>query len=155
MVALKVRPAPHTAVDDVRQPLPVGDLQPAIQGAGNGDTVTWLPWAAQGLFQFLHGTFLFLQFFHQSINSFLCPLFFLITLFPPKESLHSWACEGKQTCHIHNDRTRYKLLRYVSQRGLQCKRTTGEASGIHIGFSLASQSAVLKSRNYHSQSSIK
>ena len=95
MVALQVGPAPHAAVDDMWQPLPVGDLQPAVQGAGDGDAVTGLARAAQGLFQFLHGTLLFLQFFHQGINGFLCPLFFLITLFPAKKSLHSWTCEGK------------------------------------------------------------
>lgn len=102
VVALEVRPAPHAAVDDVRQPLPVGDLQPAVQGAGNGDAVTGLPRAAQGLFQLLHGTFLFLQFFHQSVNSLLCPFFFFIALFPPQKSLDSWTREGKQTCHIHD-----------------------------------------------------
>lgn len=110
MVALQVGPAPHAAVNDMRQSLPVGNLQPAIQRAGNGNTVTGLPRAAQGFLQFLHGPFLFLQFFHQSINSFLCPFFFFIALFPPKKSLHRWTCEGKQTGHIHSDGTRYTLL---------------------------------------------
>lgn len=36
MVAVKVRPSPQAAVDDMGEPLPVGHLQPAIQGpAGN------------------------------------------------------------------------------------------------------------------------
>lgn len=105
MVALQVGPAPHAAVDDMGQSLPVGDLQSAIQRTGNGDTVTRLPWATQGLLQLLHGTFLFLQFFHQSIDSFLSPFLLLIALFPPQKSLHSWAREGEQTCHIHGDRS--------------------------------------------------
>lgn len=83
MVALEVRPAPHAAINDVRQSLAVGHLQPAIQGAGNGDTAARLPRAAQGLLQLFHGPFLFLQFFHQSIHGFLRPFFFLVTLFPP------------------------------------------------------------------------
>lgn len=93
MMALEVGPAPHAAINDMRQSLPVGHLQPAIQGARNGDTVTRLPGAAQGLLQLFHGPFLLLQFLHQSVHSLLRPFLFFVALFPPKESLHSWACE--------------------------------------------------------------
>lgn len=127
VVALKVGPAPHAAVDDMRQPLPVGDLQSAVQGAGNGDAVTGLARAAQGLFQFLHGTLLFLQFFHQSINGLLCPFFFLVTLFPAKKSLHSWTCEGKQTCHVH-DGAVHTPCGGRNTDVPKCERTVREAS---------------------------
>ena len=60
VVALKVGPAPHAAVDDVRQPLPVGDLQSAVQGAGNGHALAGLPWAAERPLQLIHGSFLLL-----------------------------------------------------------------------------------------------
>lgn len=56
MVALQVRPAPHTTVDDVRQPLAVRHLKAAIQGAWDGDTAARLARAAQRLLQLLHGT---------------------------------------------------------------------------------------------------
>lgn len=95
VVALQVGPAPHSAVNDVRQSLAVGNLQPAVQGAGDGDAVAGLPRAAQGLFQFLHGPLLFLQFFHQSIHRFLCPLLLFVALLPPEKSLHGRTCEGK------------------------------------------------------------
>lgn len=37
VVAVQVRPSPQAAVDDMREPLPMGHLQPAIQGpAGTG-----------------------------------------------------------------------------------------------------------------------
>lgn len=39
VVGLQVRPAPHPAVDDVGQTLPVGHLQPAVQRARNGHTL--------------------------------------------------------------------------------------------------------------------
>lgn len=110
VVALEVGPAPHPAVDDMGQPLPVGDLQPAVQGAGDGDTATRLSRAAQGLLQLLHGALLLLQFFHQGIHSFLCPFFFLVALFPPEKSLHGGTREGEQTGHVHSDHTGRPLL---------------------------------------------
>jgi hypothetical protein len=121
MVALKVGPAPHPAVNDMGQSLPVGHLQPAVQRAGNGDTVTRLPRAAQRLLQLLHSPFLFLQFFHQSINSFLCPFFFFVTLLPPKKSLHCWTCEGKQACHIHSDDSSLQSSSGVAQEAPDTK----------------------------------
>lgn len=39
VVGLQVRPAPHPAVDDVGQTLPVGHLQTSVQRAGNRHTL--------------------------------------------------------------------------------------------------------------------
>ena len=40
VVRLQVGPAPHAAVDDVGQALPVGHLKPAVQRAGDGHALT-------------------------------------------------------------------------------------------------------------------
>lgn len=53
MVRLKVGPSPDSAVDDMRQPLPVGHLQPAVQAPGDGDTLAGLAWTTQSLLQAL------------------------------------------------------------------------------------------------------
>lgn len=37
VVAVQVRPPPQAAVDDMRKPLPVGDLQAPVQGS-NGES---------------------------------------------------------------------------------------------------------------------
>ena len=41
VVGLQVRPAPHPAVDDVGQTLPVGHLQPPVQRARNRHTLAF------------------------------------------------------------------------------------------------------------------
>lgn len=40
VMGLQVRPAPHPAVDDVGQALPVGHLQSAVQRARDGHALT-------------------------------------------------------------------------------------------------------------------
>ena len=64
VVRLQVRPAPHAAVDDVRQPLAVGHLQPPVQGAGDGHALAGLPRAAERPLQLVHGSFLLLKLLH-------------------------------------------------------------------------------------------
>ena len=49
VVGLQVRPAPHAAVDHVRQALPVRHLETAVQAAGDGDTFAGLAGAGESL----------------------------------------------------------------------------------------------------------
>lgn len=60
MMGLQIWPAPHAAVDDMGQPLPVGHLEASIQGAWDGNALARLARAAQRPLQFIHGAFLFL-----------------------------------------------------------------------------------------------
>lgn len=60
VVGLQVRPAPHSAVNDVGQPLAVRHLQPPIQGPGDCHAFAGLPRTAEGPLQLIHGSFLFL-----------------------------------------------------------------------------------------------
>lgn len=99
MVGLKVRPAPHSTVDNVRKPFPVRNLQPAIQGSWNGNALAGLTGAAQGFLQVFHGALLLFQLFHKCIHSLFCPFLFLVSLLPPKQPLDCWACERKEARH--------------------------------------------------------
>jgi len=60
VVRLEVRPAPHSAINDMGQTLAVGHLQPPVQGPGNCHTFAGLPWTAEGPLQLIHGSFLLL-----------------------------------------------------------------------------------------------
>lgn len=82
MVGLKIRPAPHSAIDDVRQTFPMGHLQPSVQGARNGNTLAGLAGGAKSLFQLLHGSLFLLELLHKRIDSLFSPFLFLISLFP-------------------------------------------------------------------------
>lgn len=99
MVGLQVRPAPHAAVDDVWEALPVGHLQPPVQRPRNSNTFAGLPRTTKGLFQVFHGTLFLFQLLHQGIHSFFRPFFLLIALLPAQQPLHCRAGEGKQTRH--------------------------------------------------------
>lgn len=82
MVGLKIRPAPHSTIDDVRQTFPMGHLEPSVQGAWNGNTLAGLAGTAQRLFQVLHGSLFLLELLHERIDSLFRPLLFLVSLFP-------------------------------------------------------------------------
>lgn len=99
VMALQIRPAPNATVNDVGKALPVGHLQSAIQRTRDSNTLAGLPWTAQGFLQFFHSTLFLFQLFNQSIDSFLCPFFLLISLFPAQQTLYSWASKGEQTGH--------------------------------------------------------
>lgn len=98
-MGLQVRPAPHAAVDDVRQAFPVGHLQPPIQRPGDGHTFAGLSGAAEGLLQVLHGALFLLQLLHQGVHSLFRPFFLLVALLPAQQPLHCRAGEGEQTGH--------------------------------------------------------
>lgn len=99
VVALQIRPAPHTTVNHVGEALPVRNLEPSIQRAGDCNTLAGLSWAAQGFLQFFHSTLFLFQLFYQCINGFFCPFFLFISLFPAQQTLYSWASKGEQTGH--------------------------------------------------------
>lgn len=101
VVGLEVGPAPHSAVNDVRQAFPVRHLQPSIQGAGDGHAVAGLAWGAERPLQLLHGPLLLFQLFDQRVHCFLGPLFLLVALFPSQEALHRRAGEGEQRGDVH------------------------------------------------------
>lgn len=101
VVGLEVRPAPHSAVNDVRQAFPVRHLQPSIQGAGDRHAVAGLARAAESPLQLLHGPLLLFQLFHQSVHSFLGPLLLLVSLLPSQQPLHRRAGEGEQRGDVH------------------------------------------------------
>lgn len=60
VVGLQVRPAPHTAVDDMWQPFTMRHLQSSVQRAWDGHAAAGLAGAAERAFQLLHGAFLLL-----------------------------------------------------------------------------------------------
>lgn len=60
MVGLEIRPAPHSAINDVGQTLAVGHLQPPVQRPGDGDALAGLPGTAERPLQLVHGAFLLL-----------------------------------------------------------------------------------------------
>lgn len=64
MVRLEVRPTPHSAINNVRQALAVGHLQPPVQGPGNCNAFAGLPWTTEGPLQLIHGSFLLLELLH-------------------------------------------------------------------------------------------
>lgn len=101
VVRLQVRPAPHAAVDDMRQPFTMRHLQSSVQRAWDGHAAAGLAGAAERAFQLLHGALLLLQLLDESVHSLLCPLLLLVALLPAQEALHRRAGEGKQRRDVH------------------------------------------------------
>lgn len=96
VVGLEIRPAPHSAVDNVWQTFTMGHLEPSVQGSRDGHTFTGLARTAQSLFQLLHGPFLLLELLYKGIHSLFRPLFLLVSLFPAQQPFHSWTGEGEE-----------------------------------------------------------
>lgn len=96
VVGLKIRPAPHSAVDNMRQTFTMGHLEPSVQGPRNGNAFTGLARTAQSLFQLFHGPFFLLELLNEGIHSLFRPLFLLISLFPAQQPFHSWTGEGEE-----------------------------------------------------------
>ncbi len=96
VVGLKIRPTPHSAVDNVRQTFTMGNLEPSVQGPRNGNAFTGLTRTAQSLFQLFHGPFFLLELLYEGIHSLFRPLFLLVSLFPTQQPFHSWTGEGEE-----------------------------------------------------------
>lgn len=121
MVGLKIRPAPHSAVDNVWQTFTMGHLEPSVQGSRDGHTFTGLARTAQSLFQLFHGPFFLLKLLYKGINSLFRPLFLLISLFPAQQPFHSWTGEGEEgsdgCCGVHRGMGRHWGLDFFSKFG--------------------------------------
>lgn len=96
VVRLKIGPAPDSTVNHVRQTLPVGNLQPAVQTPRYRHALARRARTAQRSLQFLDRTFAFLQFFHQRVDRLFRPLFLLVALLPPEELLRRWTSRREQ-----------------------------------------------------------
>ena len=99
MMALQIRPAPHAAVDDVRQTFSVGHLKSSVQASWDGDTLCHGVWLREGLLQLFKGSLLFLELFDERIDGFFCPFIVLISLFPAQQALHGWRRKREQCRH--------------------------------------------------------
>uniref|UniRef100_A0A147BU34 Uncharacterized protein n=1 Tax=Ixodes ricinus TaxID=34613 RepID=A0A147BU34_IXORI len=96
VVALQVGPPPHPAVDDVRQALAVRHLQPAVEGAGDGDALGRLAGAREGLLEVLDGPLALLQLLDERVHRLLGPFLLLIPLLPAQQLLHRGAREREE-----------------------------------------------------------
>lgn len=119
VVRLQVGPAPHPAINNMRQTFPVGHLQPSVQGAGDCHTVTGLTRAAEGPLQLLHGPLLLFQLLNQSVHGLFRPFLFLVSLLPTQQPLDRRAGEGEERGDVHAVQTGLlsaPLLLFLSQK---------------------------------------
>ena len=143
MMRLKIRPAPDSAVDHMRQTLPVGHLESPIQTPRYCDTLARLTWTTQTLLQCLKSSLrhritdwerltfevqnsdlIFLQLLDQSINSLLSPLLLLIPLLPSQQLLHCRRGEGEEgveTGHCYEESHEQSQEDLVNEANLEEK----------------------------------
>lgn len=80
---------------------------------------------------------LFFSFFTKASTAFSAHFSSSLTLFPAKKSLHSWTCEGKQTCHVHDGAVHTPLWRRNTESPKR-RKDSERLHFIYIRFSLAS-----------------
>lgn len=143
VVTLKIRPTPHSAVDDMRKTFTVRhlqrkltltlppkqqnpdqtNLQPPVQRARNRHTLRGRPRAGQRPLQLLDRALSLLQLLHQTIDRLFGPLFLLVALLPAEQLLHGRARERKQRVQRgHGATTRGLHIVSVHREEEICKR---------------------------------
>lgn len=99
VMALKVWPTPHTTVYNMGKALAMRYLQPTVQTPSYGHAFRRNARVRERFLQFLQPALLLFQLLYQRVYSFLCPLFFLVTLLPSEQPFHSRRRKVEQRRH--------------------------------------------------------
>ena len=108
VVALQVRPAPYSAVDYVRQALSVGDLEPPVQTARDGDALGGGAGLRESPLELLQRPLLLLELLDEGVDGLLGPLLVLVALLPAQQTLD---CGRRKRYHGRHLGETFKLPR--------------------------------------------